>query len=92
MPSSPAIVKASPAAGPAPLITIQPGPEGVQLDVHGMTAKDAIESLRLSLVHLVALRSDAPISRAVVSRQTAVALPKGRLPEGHRRGPGSRSR
>lgn len=62
-------------AGPAPLIIIQPGPEGTRLDVYGINAIEAIDELRLTLLHLVAMQSDMPIISAVISRKTAIALP-----------------
>lgn len=61
--------------GPAPLIIIQPGQEGTRLDVYGINAIEAIDELRLTLLHLVAMQSDMPIISAVISRQTAIALP-----------------
>jgi hypothetical protein len=62
-------------AGPAPLILIQPRPDGTLLDVYGLNAIDAIDELRLALLHLVAMQTDLPIIREVISRQTAIALP-----------------
>lgn len=66
-------------AGPAPLILIQPRPDGTLLDVYGLNAIDAIDEVRLALLHLVAMQTDLPIIREVISRQTAIALP-GRNP------------
>jgi hypothetical protein len=65
--------------GPAPLILIQPRHDGTLLDVYGLNAIDAIDELRLALLHLVAMQTDLPIIREVISRQTAIALP-GRNP------------
>jgi hypothetical protein len=62
-------------AGPAPLIIIQPGLEGTRLDVYGLNAIDAIDELRLTLLHLVAMQADVQIISAVISRQSAVVLP-----------------
>lgn len=62
-------------AGPAPLILIQPRHDGTLLDVYGLNAIDAIDELRLALLHLVAMQTDLPIIREVISRQTAIALP-----------------
>lgn len=65
--STPSIVKAD-KAGPAPLIIIQPASEGTRLDVYGIDAIDAIDEMRLALLHLVAMQADVPIISAVISR------------------------
>lgn len=66
--------KASPisTAGPAPLIIIQPGPDGTQFNAYDLDLPQVVDELRRTLVHLVASQAGARVIAHQIPRQAAV--------------------
>ena len=55
-PKPPAV---APADGPAPLIIIQPGPDGLEFNAYGLDLPEVIDTLRRALIYLVASQAGA---------------------------------
>ena len=59
-------------AGPAPLIIIQPGPDGTQFNAYDLDLPQVVDELRRTLVHLVASQAGARVIAHSIPRQAAV--------------------
>lgn len=55
-PKPPAV---APADGPAPLIIIQPGPDGLEFNAYALDLPEVIDTLRRALIYLVASQAGA---------------------------------
>ncbi len=59
----------------APLIIIQPGPNGTSYECYELRSDQVITELRLVLLDLVAQQTDVPIIRGFAQRSDAVVIP-----------------
>lgn len=58
--------------GPAPLIIIQPGPNGTAFNAYGLNLPAVIDELRRTLVHLVAGQAGVQVISHEIPRKAAV--------------------
>lgn len=57
----------------APMIIIQPRPDGTRIDAYNLALADIVEELRRSLIHLVATQAGVTIISHDIPRAAAVA-------------------
>lgn len=71
------IPKPKPAATPAPMILVQPDADGsIGFNAYGLEAGEIIDTLRRSLLHLVATQAGVQVISLEVPPLAAVVLPK----------------
>lgn len=59
---------------PAPLILIEPGPDGTRFNAYGLELPEIIEELRRALVHLVATSAGVEVISVTIPRDAAIAV------------------
>lgn len=58
--------------GPAPLIIIQPGPNGSTFNAYGLSLSEVMDELRRTLIHLVAGQAGVQVISHQIPRKAAV--------------------